>query len=134
MTERPEQRIGTTERERAAERLAENLRAGRLEMDEYDERVQQAYAARTASDLQPLFADLPAEQALRPTVTGRRLPRPSARVLFVVLAVLAFGALAFVGPDDRGGHGGPPFFPLPLPLVLFAVWFVVHRRRHWAHR
>ncbi|WP_189061604.1 DUF1707 domain-containing protein [Longimycelium tulufanense] len=54
-----EVRIGTREREDAIKVLGEHLAAGRLEMDEYEERVGRATAARTLTDLRPLFADLP---------------------------------------------------------------------------
>jgi hypothetical protein len=59
-------RIGDAERERAAQSLGEHLRAGRLEMAEYDERLERAYAARTANDVVPLFADLPGGSPLGP--------------------------------------------------------------------
>lgn len=59
-------RIGHEERERAARELAEHFSAGRLDPDEYDERVAQAYAARTTADLEKLFADLPRLQEPEP--------------------------------------------------------------------
>ncbi|MCW2805329.1 MAG: hypothetical protein JWN06_3546 [Propionibacteriaceae bacterium] len=53
------QRIGDAERDRAAEYLREHLASGRLDQDEFDERVSRALTARTAADLDPLFVDLP---------------------------------------------------------------------------
>jgi hypothetical protein len=61
----PPLRIGNTEREAAVRELGEHYAAGRLDAGEYEERTTAAYAARTADDLNPLFADLPREQ---PTV------------------------------------------------------------------
>lgn len=58
-------RIGNVEREAAVRELGEHYAAGRLDAAEYEERTSAAYAARTADDLGPLFADLPREQ---PTV------------------------------------------------------------------
>ena len=52
-------RIGNVEREAAVRALGEHLAEGRLDHDEYQERVSAAYAARTADDLTPLFKDLP---------------------------------------------------------------------------
>jgi TM2 domain-containing membrane protein YozV len=52
-------RIGTSEREAAVRELAEHYAEGRLDAAEYEERTAAAYAARTADDLTPLFADLP---------------------------------------------------------------------------
>ena len=60
MSEPVPQRIGDAERDRAAEYLREHMSVGRLTQEEFDERVTAALQARTAADLDPLFADLPA--------------------------------------------------------------------------
>jgi Domain of unknown function (DUF1707) len=52
-------RIGDAERDAAAASLGEHYAAGRLTKTEYDERVDQVWAARFEQDLKPLFADLP---------------------------------------------------------------------------
>lgn len=52
-------RIGTAEREQAVKALGEHFAQGRLEPDEFEERMTAAYAARTASELDRLFDDLP---------------------------------------------------------------------------
>ena len=56
---RPELRIGDAEREAAVAALGEHYAAGRLTKEEFDERSERAYAARTSSAMWPLFADLP---------------------------------------------------------------------------
>jgi TM2 domain-containing membrane protein YozV len=56
-------RIGNAEREAAVRELGEHYATGRLDATEYEERTTAAYAARTADDLEPLFADLPREQS-----------------------------------------------------------------------
>jgi uncharacterized protein DUF1707 len=53
------QRIGDAERDRAAELLREHMAQGRLTPDEFDERIEAALTAKVASDLDPLFNDLP---------------------------------------------------------------------------
>ena len=53
------QRIGDAERDRAAELLREHMAQGRLSAEEFDERVDAALKAKVASDLDPLFSDLP---------------------------------------------------------------------------
>jgi hypothetical protein len=53
-------RIGTAERESATTALGEHLAAGRLDVDEYGDRVGSAHAARTFAELDALFIDLPA--------------------------------------------------------------------------
>ena len=59
----PSPRIGTAERQQAMDALDAHLNAGRLDPDEYGERVGRASVARTVADLEPLFADLPAPHA-----------------------------------------------------------------------
>jgi hypothetical protein len=53
-------RAGDADRERVAEHLRLALEEGRLNLYEYDERLREAYAARTFSDLDHLLEDLPA--------------------------------------------------------------------------
>jgi hypothetical protein len=53
------QRIGDAERDSATELLREHMAQGRLTAEEFDERIDAALKARVASDLDPLFADLP---------------------------------------------------------------------------
>ena len=55
----PDIRIGNDERESATKALDEHLSAGRLDPDEYADRVVQVNVARYFGDLAPLFADLP---------------------------------------------------------------------------
>jgi hypothetical protein len=52
-------RIGNAEREQAVQALGEHFAQGRLTPEEFDERMTAAYDARTASDLDRLFLDLP---------------------------------------------------------------------------
>jgi hypothetical protein len=73
----PDLRVSDADRERIAERLREAAGEGRLTVEELDERLDAAYAARTGSDLAPLTADLPepapgAEPAMQRHAGGRR--------------------------------------------------------------
>ncbi len=52
-------RAGDKDRELVAEQLRSALSEGRLTLVEYDERLQQAYAARTYGDLDGILDDLP---------------------------------------------------------------------------
>lgn len=113
----PQLRIGDAEREQAQAALGEHYAAGRLDHDEYSERLDRIWAARTRAELDPLFADLPGLDRARPPVTtwpaarhrpGRRLPAP----LLVLLVVL--GAIAVLT------H-------LPVVLVGLALWFFLVR-------
>ena len=63
-------RIGDAERESAVAALGEHYAQGRLAKEEYDERSDAAWSARTAADLAPLFADLPTPAAPAPPPSG----------------------------------------------------------------
>jgi hypothetical protein len=64
-------RVGTDEREAAVRALGEHFSEGRLDPQEYEERMSAAYAARFVADLDALFTDLPrAHPALAPSPSG----------------------------------------------------------------
>jgi hypothetical protein len=117
----PEPRIGDADREAAVTALGEHYAAGRLSKAEFDERADQAWAARTASALWPLFADLPHPSSAPPARPVRRAPQSApdrwwqGPVLTPVLVVLV--ALTVLT------H-------LPLVLLAVGVWFLVTRARH----
>jgi len=58
-SDKDELRIGTQEREDAIQVLGEHMAAGRLEVDEYEDRVSIVAEAKTHGELRPLFKDLP---------------------------------------------------------------------------
>jgi hypothetical protein len=66
----PHLRAADTDREAVAATLGTHMAAGRLTLAEYDERVAQAYAAKTYGELAALTADLPAP--------APAVPRPAA--------------------------------------------------------
>jgi hypothetical protein len=66
-----ELRASDTDRERVADQLREAAGHGRLTMDELDERLERAYAAKTYAELEPLTRDLPASGTAMP------LPAPA---------------------------------------------------------
>ena len=78
MTPQPEVRVGDAEREQAVSALGEHYMAGRLSKEEYDERTATAWKAKTRSQLDPLFWDLPRipQQVVRP-VAAPTPPRGS---------------------------------------------------------
>jgi hypothetical protein len=108
---RPDLRLSDADRDDAIVRLSEHYAAGRLDKDEFDERSDAVWSARTGADLDPVFADLgptPAERARyqqrRYGAWGRRgwFPLPFLPVLFVLIALTAithvpFVLLAFLG-------------------------------------
>jgi hypothetical protein len=55
----PAVRVSDADREAAVEALREHFLAGRLDVEEFTERVEQAYAARTAGELDQVERELP---------------------------------------------------------------------------
>jgi uncharacterized protein DUF1707 len=56
---REDMRAGDTDRKAVADQLKTALDEGRLDLGEYDERIQRTYAAKTFRDLDGLLDDLP---------------------------------------------------------------------------
>ncbi|MFB6562449.1 DUF1707 domain-containing protein [Streptomyces sp. NPDC056400] len=56
----PELRASDADRDRVAERLRDAVAEGRLDMEEFEERLDAAYKSRTYAELEPLTRDLPA--------------------------------------------------------------------------
>ena len=118
---RPEMRLSDADRDRAVTRLSEHYAAGRLDKDEFDERSDAVWTARTAADLEPLFADLaplpldrPRRGGAAPRVRRGWYPVPFLPVLFLLIALtvvthvpfvlLAFLGCVFVFGRRRRGH------------------------------
>ena len=112
-------RAGDADRNRTAELLREAHVAGYLTLEELDERVGTALAARTRGELDRLTSDLPPEW--RAGQEPRRRPPPRQRAAFppelawllpLVVIVTALLVLAVV---TRGSF----FFPWPLLWIFF---------------
>lgn len=67
-------RASDVDREAVVATLREAYMAGRLTLDEFDERMSAAYASKTWGDLRQLTIDLPSQPILGRDVPGRRLP------------------------------------------------------------
>ena len=138
-------RVSDADRDRAVAELSEHFQAGRLTLEEFDERSGQALQAKTARELTGLFADLPAGLArtagtgdprglrVAVAVPGARPPVLAARAVVAAVAILAVAVVVSVlARTGLGHHVGVAHrgFGLPLPL-LFVLFFVV-RRLAWA--
>jgi hypothetical protein len=118
----PRLRISDSDRERAMADLAGHYADGRLDHEEYDERLDAIWTARTRSDLAVLFSDLP-RPAAPPPVSRRpgppagsgkrrfRLPLMPVLALLIVLSILLHA---------------------PLWLLIFPMMFFMGRRRGMA--
>ena len=65
-------RVSDADRDRALAALSEHYQAGRLTLEEFEERSEQTLKSKTARELTGLFTDLPTTQARGPAYRGRR--------------------------------------------------------------
>jgi hypothetical protein len=86
MPPNPEIRASDADRDRVAGLLREHCAQGRITMDELDERLDAAYAAKTVGQLQEITSDLPEEDLYELPVPATvrssdvPAPRPAAAV------------------------------------------------------
>ena len=92
----PRLRAADTDRERVADLLQRHTAAGRLSLDEYEQRVAGAWQARTVGELAALTADLPADQP-NPGAGHRPPVATIAAGLALVSLVVLAGLLALTG-------------------------------------
>jgi len=111
-----EPRIGDAEREVATARLGDHFAAGRLDHEEYDERLDAIWSARTRADLDQVFWDLPALAAPRPTPPA---VRPHPRDWRIPVWMLAVGAVLLIAA-------------LGVPWWVWLIGLVVFLKRPWA--
>lgn len=97
--------------------LGEHLSAGRLDVHEYDERCQQAAAARFNSELNALFDDLPAPRpsSPQPAPPATRAVPPAVGTIVLAVCALALSVFLIVVARQMA-------LLLLLPLVV-VVWF-----------
>ena len=87
--------------------LGEHFAEGRLDQQEYEERVSAAYAARTAEDLAPLFRDLP--RIGEPDATAVTLTAPYPTPVHPALGYPA----PYAVPDLEAPYGREPATGIP---------------------
>jgi hypothetical protein len=71
----PRLRASDADRERTAQLLREHHAVGRLTAEEFNDRLEQVFAARTLGELDELLADLPAIDLYQLPSAGIRPPR-----------------------------------------------------------
>lgn len=120
----PDLRIGNADRDAAIDRLSEHFAAGRLDKDEFDERSDAVWTAKTEADLAPIFADLEPvrrdrrpQDHLGPWVGRRRHGVPWVPVLVVLIGLTVLTHVPFV-----------------LLALLGCAFMVSRRRRRSWHR
>jgi hypothetical protein len=135
-------RAADTDRQKIADQLKAALDEGRLSLHEYDDRVGQAYAARTYKDLLLLVDDLPrpgvsaAEVSARRASEARRAARRMPTALLVLwtvwgaLAVVNLVVYALVAASVAGDVYPWPIWMLVPGVALGAVTVGVQAIRH----
>ena len=89
----PAMRAASADRERAVDVLKAGFTEGRLTQDEYNERMNRAYTARTYAELMALTADLPA--GAMPTVYPMPVYQPPVTTNSLARASLVLGVAEF---------------------------------------
>jgi Domain of unknown function (DUF1707) len=119
----PSWRAATADRERTVGVIRAGFAEGRLSQDELDERVAQAYAARTYAELWALTADLPAGPlplaAFSPYPQGTVVPTDAAAAASwqsaaaLLITALVIFALAALVTAIVTAHAGQPVMFTP---------------------
>lgn len=104
-------RASDAERDTVVAELGEHLKDGRLQTDEFDERVGRAMNARTRGELDGLLSDLPRPvPAPPPAPPPTRLPFPLVAIAIFITSVMLLG-----GISRTAAAGGHP---------VWAVWWL----------
>lgn len=137
-------RVSDADRDRALAALSEHYQAGRLTLEEFEERSEQTLKSKTERELRGLFTDLPTTQIVAPApgqavavpAAGPRLPvaRILATAAGIAAIVIVVSVLARTG---LGVHIGGPRRPFGLPIPLLVILFIIFRigaSRRWRGR
>lgn len=112
-------RASDVDREAVVTTLREAYTAGRLTLEEFDERMAAAYAGRTWGDLRALTADLPVQPVLGTDIPDRQ---PSSAA-----ALPSYSPEPEPNQEARPSVGPPRRSPVAI-LIPIAIWtlLVVH--------
>ncbi len=119
----PSLRAGDADREATADRLRKSHSEGRIDVQEFQDRLDRCYEAKTIGELEQLVGDLPRE---RP----RERPFRLQRLRLVPLLAVLFGTAVLAGAV---WHHGAPGFLLLIP-VIFLMRFLLFPYRPWHRR
>ena len=137
----PNMRVSHAERTDVADRLSKHYGDGRLDEEEFNERLDRAMKAKTQSDLDGLVEDLPEPEAARPVARPNPQPRPPGPRQFPRIAFLALVVILAIMVGQWLAH--PFVFPfagfwpigfhipwLLIGIAVFVWWRFVRWRRY----
>ncbi|PSM43734.1 hypothetical protein C6Y14_08910 [Streptomyces dioscori] len=120
----PELRASDADREQVAEVLRDALAEGRLDMAEFEERLESTYKARTYGELEPITRDLPGAGAVAPAPAVSMVKRSAGAVGPRDWASRIVGGegtsrwgVAVMSGFERRGH-----WTVPKRFNCFAFW------------
>jgi hypothetical protein len=116
-------RAADADREQVADQLRTSHAEGRIDLSEFQQRLDRCYQAKTFGELGALVSDLPRDEPEDRAAARRLGSRP--RILLPLLALAFVLMMASAAAWHHGHH--PPFF-LVFP-VLFLVWRLSWMRR-----
>lgn len=126
-------RVSDAERHEIADALSTHFADGRLDQEEFDERMGRAMASRTRGDLAGLLRDLPPPPGTSPAPPvehGRHRSRAMVAALVVAFLLAASGSWTWTLAGLRPWHG--PHVPIGAVLVSVAAVALLRRtRRRW---
>jgi hypothetical protein len=140
----PNLRASDADREAVAQQLRDHYAAGRITLDEFDERTTTTYAAKTFGDLDGLLVDLPAAELV--PAPAAHVPAPAraeqaARVDRFRSAVAPFSSwivvavvmnMIWLGSNNTPGAGGKDHSTPYWPIWVIGPWGVMMVMR-WLH-
>jgi hypothetical protein len=121
-TSDPSVRAADADREATAERLRRHHGEGRIDVTEFQDRLDRAYHAKTIGELHQLLSDLPRDRQPEPLGLGPH-PRSLRMLPWVGLLFLIIAISALAG--DHHHHAG---------LWVLIPLFLVARLLFWGHR
>ncbi|MFJ8086318.1 DUF1707 domain-containing protein [Streptomyces sp. NPDC096205] len=115
----PELRASDADREQVAEILRDALAEGRLDMAEFEERLEATYQARTYGELTPITRDLPGPGGAPSVVSFTKAPAETGSWASRIVGGegSSTGAFAVMGGFQRKGR-----WTVPRKFTCFAFW------------